>query len=263
MTEHHQRPKIGPSRVMKTSVQDSDKSAFMTMWRSQCEASLTTWTGFNRNAIEYMLGVPTEDVEDVEAFKRSKFQRLFDMYSVIPRDGRYTKLQRRARILSALQCLCLVLTWTRSQGPIFTLAGLFGVTTSSSYNFLQFGRRVLLRVLASDEKAKIKLPTADEVAAFKAAVVSKYPALTDVCLVADGLKSRWIVRQILLPKVAITVVGHMATTKRMCLCSRQTGQLSLVPLTSQVQPTIPLLPVGEAFITSSKFCTSETVRVAL
>lgn len=70
------------------------------------------------------------------------------------------------------------------------LSLLFGVTGSVCSLFLRFGRRILLRVLSKDKRAKIQMPTDTEIQQFKSAFSTKYSMLEDVYAVADGLNLR-------------------------------------------------------------------------
>ena len=65
---------------------------------------------------------------------------------------------------------------------------LFGITGSVASLFLRFGRRILLKILAKDDQAAIKMPSVDEMASFQEAIGSKYSMLKDVFCVFDGLK---------------------------------------------------------------------------
>ena len=79
--------------------------------------------------------------------------------------------------------------WYRTKGSCArTLAVMFGQTSTPMYNWLKFGRRVLLHVLSRTPEAQVKLPTPEEVASFKEAVADKYPFCPDVWGAADGLK---------------------------------------------------------------------------
>mmetsp|Transcript_26532 Transcript_26532/g.41156 ORF Transcript_26532/g.41156 Transcript_26532/m.41156 type:complete len:394 (-) Transcript_26532:56-1237(-) len=95
----------------------------------------------------------------------------------------------RPRLLDAEGCLGLVLCWYRSRGNQNLLHGFFGLTGSVGRIFLTFGRKVL--VLIFETHLRYALPTKpDEHKSqeYKDAVHRQYPLLTDVGLVADGLK---------------------------------------------------------------------------
>ena len=65
---------------------------------------------------------------------------------------------------------------------------LYGITASVASLFLRFGRRVLLKIMANDDRAAIKMPSLEEIASFKETIGSRYYMLGDVFCVADGLK---------------------------------------------------------------------------
>ncbi|EGZ21147.1 hypothetical protein PHYSODRAFT_489004, partial [Phytophthora sojae] len=71
----------------------------------------------------------------------------------------------------------------------YVLCMLFGITNTVCSLFLRFSRRrILLKVLANDEYAGVRVPTRSEVISFQSVISTKYPALPDVFAVADGLK---------------------------------------------------------------------------
>lgn len=66
----------------------------------------------------------------------------------------------------------------------------FGITASVASLFIRFSRRLVLKMLSTDDKAKVKMPTIDEVREFSKSINEKYSLLQDVYCVADGLKLR-------------------------------------------------------------------------
>jgi hypothetical protein len=99
------------------------------------------------------------------------------------------KRKGRKRELDAVGCLGLVLYWYRSRGSCARAMSLaFGTTSSPLYQWLKFGRRVLLFALQHVPQAKVSLPSGEEVAAYVEAINNKYPVLTDVWAACDGLK---------------------------------------------------------------------------
>jgi len=56
------------------------------------------------------------------------------------------------------------------------------------YNWLKFGRRVLLACLLKHDAARVTAPTADEIEAYKEAITRKYPRMRNVWGACDGLK---------------------------------------------------------------------------
>jgi len=54
--------------------------------------------------------------------------------------------------------------------------------------YIRFARRIVYRMLVGDAKARVKMPTPQEVEQFKQAFMKKHSLLTDIYCVADGLK---------------------------------------------------------------------------
>ena len=97
--------------------------------------------------------------------------------------------RRKPRDMDAIGSLGLVLTWYRTRGSCTrTLSFIFGLTGSQHYDWLLFGRRVLLCILQKHPIAKVSLPTKEEVDTYTAAVRRKYPRMPYVWGAADGLK---------------------------------------------------------------------------
>lgn len=120
-----------------------------------------------------------------------EFSPVYDMFTPYSEDGSIRRIETsrgRPRSLRAVDCLALSLAWSRTRGSTSVLCMLFGITQSVCSMFLRFGRRILLRVLSNHDDAVIRLPTEQEIEGFKHAISSKYSTLTDVALVADGLK---------------------------------------------------------------------------
>ena len=90
--------------------------------------------------------------------------------------------------MTAEMCLALYLSWKRSRGNESCLCLVFGITGSVCSTFLRFARRILLRVLAADNRAQIKMPNDIEIPQFQRLFESRHSELRDVYCVADGLK---------------------------------------------------------------------------
>lgn len=69
-----------------------------------------------------------------------------------------------------------------------TLCLLFGVTHSVASLYIRFARRLLFKVLRNDDRASIKIPSAEEISLFKQSFREKHSLLPDVYCCADGLK---------------------------------------------------------------------------
>lgn len=165
-------------RITRRALQCPRLSPFATLFGSGCDRSLITLTGFDHRAFRYLL---------------ERYKPMYNAYTPYSPSGKITKVRQQAlggrpRSLDATQSLALVLAWTRTRGPEFVLCIMFGITSSVCSLFVRFGRTILLRILASDSNAIVRLPTPNDTRAFQAAISSQYSMLTDVCAVADGLK---------------------------------------------------------------------------
>ena len=87
-------------------------------------------------------------------------------------------------------CLGLVLAWTRTRGSLMVLQLIFGTTMTPTCKYLQFARRILVKVLRNNEYAKIVMPSAHQLEEYRQMIASRHPALVDVWSSMDGLKVR-------------------------------------------------------------------------
>jgi hypothetical protein len=97
-----------------------------------------------------------------------------------------TRASGRRRTIDAAGCLGLILIWYRTTGPINrSLPLIFGLTQTPLERWLKFGKRCLFVAL---KDYKPKLPSADDIAAYKDAIAAKYPHAEDVAFAVDGCK---------------------------------------------------------------------------
>jgi len=94
----------------------------------------------------------------------------------------------RPRLLTAEDCLGLLLTWTRTRGSQFPLQMIFGVTGSPLDVYLKFARRIMIKILLQEELAQVRMPDEETVRAYQAAIKDKHPNLDGVWCTMDGLK---------------------------------------------------------------------------
>jgi hypothetical protein len=92
------------------------------------------------------------------------------------------------RKVRAEDCLGLVLVWTCTRGSLTALQLIFGMTTSILGMYLRSGCRVIGEVMKNDSLAKICIPSAKDVAAYKQAIGAMYPFFFNVWCITDGLK---------------------------------------------------------------------------
>ena len=178
---------------------------------------MITFTGFDFSSFHYIL---------------QSFQPLYEDYTPYTDNGGIYKIdlvnknKGRPRTMTATTCLGLVLAWGRTRGSEMVLCLIFCITGSVCSLFIRFGRRLLLKALARDPKAAVKMPGYEEVEEFKMAIYIKYSLLSDVYCVVDGLKmaleqSGDCVRY----KICSTPDGSTATTSEVLLFSFQVVSL--------------------------------------
>ena len=160
--------------IRRRSLQDPTRSIFWEVYNAGQDESLIQLCGFHKAGFDKLV---------------SLFQPIYDRYT--PHGTTIRMVKKRAgrqRLLDATSCLGLVLTWLRSRGGNRFLCFMYAILPSSCSIWLQYGKRVLLKVLHNVEAAKVKLPTDDEVAEYIRMVSEKYPSLNDCWGAMDGLK---------------------------------------------------------------------------
>ena len=80
-------------------------------------------------------------------------------------------------MMNPADCLGLVLAWSRTRGSLMVLQLLFGMTMSPVAKYLQFARRILVKILKSNNLAKIKLPLHEKLEEYRAIIAARHPAL--------------------------------------------------------------------------------------
>ena len=97
----------------------------------------------------------------------------------------------RPRMLNPADCLGLVLAWSRTRGSLMVLQLLFGMTMLPVLKYLQFARRILVKILKANTLVRIMLPSPDKLEEYRAMIAAGHPALDMVWGTMDGLKC-WI-----------------------------------------------------------------------
>ena len=87
-------------------------------------------------------------------------------------------------------CLGLVLAWSRTQGSLMVLQLIFGLTMPPVSKYLQFARRILVKILKANELPKICVPTHEKLEEYKAMIQARHSVLDNVWGTMDGLKVR-------------------------------------------------------------------------
>lgn len=125
------------------------------------------------------------------------FHPIFRTHSPYAEDGIIRQLRPesmfrpgRPRSLNSEACLGLILVYGRTTCYTFVLSALFGLTHTPVSMWLKFGRRVLLFCIKNHAAARVRMPTPEKVAEYKAMIRNLYPRLRHVYSVADGLKIR-------------------------------------------------------------------------
>ncbi|KAJ8577459.1 hypothetical protein ON010_g1748 [Phytophthora cinnamomi] len=136
-------------RIARIALQPPATSSFSVLFGSCDDPALITVTGLDHPAFHYVL-------QHFEVL-----HKRFTPYG--PAGSAIASLSGsrhgRPRSSDAYQCLALVLAWTRTRGSEFTLCMMFGIMASVCSLLIRFGRRILIRVLASDQHAAIKMPS--------------------------------------------------------------------------------------------------------
>ena len=93
--------------------------------------------------------------------------------------------------MSVVGCLGLVLMWYRTTGACTrSSAMIFCQTSTPTYRWLKFGRRILLKSLINDDTAKVKLSSREKIEMYCESIRAKYPVVLAglVWGAMDGLK---------------------------------------------------------------------------
>ena len=152
------------------------QSAFNKLYDSGQDDALITLCGFDHTSFNAL---------------HDLFKDAYGKYTPYGKSGmikRLKKKTRRPRLLTSVQCLALALAWSRTRGSLMVLQIIFGLTPGHLSLWLRFARRLIIKVLKGDERAKVRMPTDEERQEFIQAIEAKYPALKDCWGAMDGLK---------------------------------------------------------------------------
>lgn len=163
-------------RIPRESLHDVEDSAWRRLYYSYNNQALITATGLDHGTFDYLL---------------SKFQPIFDSTTPFGNNDDFIKTSTRGRRrkVTAIDCLGLVLFWTRTRGSVFPLQMDFGLTMTNLSKYLRFGRRIVIEVLKNDEYARIAVPSPEKINEYKGAIAAKYPSLENVWSAMDGVKT--------------------------------------------------------------------------
>jgi hypothetical protein len=174
LDRHSRRLRSGA--ICRGALQTPSESAFQYLFDSGQDDALVTLCGFDHQSF---------------AAINALFDVKYRQYSPFTLDGHIRQLplrNRRRCLLSSIQCLGLVLAWTRTQGHYSVLHLIFGITKGHLSLWLRFRRRLLIKILRNNPLAQVGMPIDDEIRQFEDAVQSKFPALGHCWGAMDGLK---------------------------------------------------------------------------
>lgn len=164
-------------RVARVALQAPRYSAFITLFLSGCDSSLITVYSVDHTEFRSLLSI---------------FKPLYNQYSPYSDNGsirmmNLSTFRERTRSMNALQCLGLILMWTQSCGNVSFLCMIFGITDSVCTLFFRFARRIIIQVLRNDARAKIQMPSDEDLLNLQRAITDRHPSLKKI-----GLhRSRW------------------------------------------------------------------------
>ena len=161
-------------RIPRVSLHSPRASAWRRLFYSYNNQALITVTGLDHASFEYLLRL---------------FEPVFNATTPFGEIVEKTNKRGRKRTITAVDCLGLVLTWTRTRGSTMSLQMCFGLSMTNMAMYLRFGRRIVTDVLSNDYFAKITIPSNDQIQKYKDAVAEKYPLLDSVWASMDGIKT--------------------------------------------------------------------------
>jgi hypothetical protein len=147
---------------------------------SEDNQAMITLTGFDLPSFHYLANL---------------FAPIYEQYTpYMDGDGyiirKVSMTRGRPRMMNPADCLGLVLAWSRTRGSLMVLQLLFGMTMSPVSKYLQFARRILVKILKANPLARIKLPSVDKLEEYRTMIADRHPALDMVWGTMDGLKCR-------------------------------------------------------------------------
>ena len=173
--------RLRQQKIPRESLHFIHESSWRRLFYSYNNQSLITLTGLDHGTFDYLL---------------RKFQPIFESRTPFGLNGDgygdgllFGSRKGRKRKVTAMDCLGIVLAWTRTRGSTYSLQMHFGLTMSNLSIYLRFGRRIIVEVLQDDEYAKIAIPSEEKIRQYSHAIKSLYPCLDDVWASMDGLKT--------------------------------------------------------------------------
>ena len=165
---------IRQRRIPRTSLHAVHRSAWRALFYSYNNQALITATGLDHATFQYLL---------------SEFEPIFNAYTPFGSTIIKKSTRGRKRRITAVDCLGLVLVWTRTRGSVMSLQLHFGLSMTNLTMYLRFGRRIVTEVLKDNDYARIAIPSPETIERYQQLINAKYPALEHVWTAMDGLKT--------------------------------------------------------------------------
>jgi hypothetical protein len=134
-------------RISRRALLDPMGTGFIKLYQSGCTQSMITYTGFDYASFDTLLAL---------------FGPYFNQLTPYSDHGHIRKLRKSngsKRKVTALICLGLVLHWTRTKGPLYSLQIDFGVSHSCRILWLRFACRVSVDILRDNSLSRVRYPT--------------------------------------------------------------------------------------------------------
>ena len=115
---------IRQRRIPRTSLHAVHRSAWRALFYSFNNQALITVTGLDHATFQYLL---------------SEFEPIFNAYTPFGSTIIKKSTRGRKRRITAVDCLGLVLVWTRTRGSVMSLQLHFGLSMTNLTMYLRFG----------------------------------------------------------------------------------------------------------------------------
>lgn len=170
-------------RIPRCSIRHYNESSFKYLYDSRNDQALLNLTGLDHASFNELLELYKPYYKLYTWDDKKKVVRKLKL------DRNGDPFKGRPRLMDAVGSLGLVFAWYRTRGACTrTLSMAFGLTCTPMYNWLKFGRRVLLACLLKHDAARVTTPTANDIEVYKEAITRKYPRMRNVWGACDGLK---------------------------------------------------------------------------
>ena len=118
---------IRQRHILRSSLLSMSRSEWRKVYHSNDDQLMITLTGFDVRTFHYLLAL---------------FAPVFEEYTPFGDDNGYIQKKKtkrgRPRQIQAIDCLGLLLSWTRTRGSLMSLQLVFGMTHTPLGKYLQF-----------------------------------------------------------------------------------------------------------------------------